>query len=463
MHKFLFFPHNIFIFFKKETKKVKNKNMDSIHSIWSETNKPDQFNPLTGDVKTNTLIIGGGIAGILCARFLHNAGVDYILAEGDKIGGGITKNTTAKITSQHGLIYHKLLKKAGIEKTGMYLHANQCALNEYRNFCKNIDCDFEDKDAYVYSLDDEKMIANEMSALHKMGFKAEFKDKINLPFDIKGAAKFPNQAQFHPLKFIAGISKGLNIFEHTFVKEIAPHTVVTNHGRITSENIIVATHFPFLNKYGGYYLKMHQHRSYAIALENAADVDGMYLEEKDNGLSFRNYGSYLIVGGGDHRTGKKGGNWDILRDFAAHTYPGSREKYAWATQDCITLDGVPYIGKYGKSAEGLYVATGFNKWGMTSSMVSAMILTDMVLDRKNDYAEVFSPQRSMMKGRLIMNALTAAGNLLSFSMRRCPHMGCALKWNPVERTWDCPCHGSRFENDGTLIDNPATGALKKRK
>jgi hypothetical protein len=206
---------------------------------------------------------------------------------------------------------------------------------------------------------------------------------------------------------------------------------------------------------------MYQHRSYVTALENAPDVNGMYLEEKTDGLSFRNHGGLLLIGGGDHRTGKKGGGWKTLRDFAADICPEAREKYSWATQDCMTLDGVPYIGKYGKSAKGLYVATGFNKWGMTSAMVSAMILSDIILGNKNEYAEVFSPQRSMMKPQLLINALTAVGNLLTPTAPRCPHMGCALKWNKAEQSWDCPCHGSRFENNGAVIDNPATGGLKR--
>jgi len=186
----------------------------------------------------------------------------------------------------------------------------------------------------------------------------------------------------------------------------------------------------------------------------------MYLEAAENGLSFRNAGELLIVGGGGHKTGKQGGNWGVLRDFAAHTYPSAREKYAWAAQDCMTLDGVPYIGRYGKSAEGLWVATGFNKWGMTSSMVSAMLLTDLILGKKNEWAEVFSPQRSMLKPQLLLNGLSAVGNLLMPTTPRCPHMGCALKWNRAERSWDCPCHGSRFGEDGALLDNPATGGLK---
>ena len=433
-----------------------------MYSLWFETAKTDGFSPLKGNAKTDVLIIGGGIAGLLCAYFLQNAGVDYILTEADKIGGGITKNTTAKITSQHGLLYHKLFKNSGAEKTKMYLNANQSALAEYRRLCANIDCDFEEKDAYVYSLSDRKIIENELSALNKIGFAAEFARKIPLIPEIAGAIKFPRQAQFHPMKFIAGISKGLNIFEHTKINELIPRAAITEYGgKISANHIIIATHFPFLNKHGGYFLKMYQHRSYVIAFENTPDVNGMYLEEKTDGLSFRNYNGLLLIGGGDHKTGKKGGNWKVLRDFAANICPESREKYSWSTQDCMTLDGVPYIGRYGKSTEKLYVATGFNKWGMTSAMVAAMILTDMIFGRKNEYAEVFSPQRSMMKPQLLLNALTAVGNLLTPTVPRCPHLGCALKWNPAERSWDCPCHGSRFEENGRIIDNPATGGLKR--
>ncbi|MCL2513936.1 MAG: FAD-dependent oxidoreductase [Oscillospiraceae bacterium] len=433
-----------------------------MNSVWSETAKMNIFPALEGDAKTDVLIIGGGMAGILCAHFLQNAGVPYILVEGHTIGGGITKNTTAKITSQHGLLYHKLLKRAGLEKAKMYLGANQRAVEEYARLCAEIDCDFERKPAFVYSLNDRKIIEKEMAALQKIGFGAELADKIPLPFNIAGAVKFADQAQFHPLKFLAGISKGLNIYEQTFVRELAPNAAITENGKIMAKHIIVATHFPFLNKHGRYFLKMYQHRSYAIAFENAPGISGMYLEEKKSGLSFRNQAGLLIIGGGDHKTGKKGGNWRILRDFAANAYPKAVEKYRWATQDCMTLDGAPYIGRYGKAAEGLYVATGFNKWGMTSSMVSAMLLADLIMGHKNGYAEVFSPQRGMIKPQLLVNGLAAAGNLLKPTARRCPHMGCALKWNPAEQSWDCPCHGSRFDGKGILLDNPATGGINKK-
>ena len=314
---------------------------------------------------------------------------------------------------------------------------------------------------YVYSLDDRRKIERELAALEMLGFHGSFTSQLPLPFPVAGAVQYPGQAQFHPLKFMAAVSRDLRIYEHTPVRKLVGTTALTDHGRVTAEKIIVATHFPFWNRHGSYFIKLYQHRSYVIALENAPYVDGMYVDEAQKGMSFRNYGDLLLIGGGDHRTGKKGGNWQELRDFARRYYPNAVEKYHWATQDCMSLDGVPYIGPYSAGTPGLYVATGFNKWGMTSSMVSAMILCDLIQGKRNPWAEVFSPSRSFLRPQLAVNGFEAVASLLTPSVRRCPHLGCALKWNPQEHTWDCPCHGSRFTQSGRLIDNPATGDLKK--
>lgn len=429
-------------------------------SLWEQTWEQVGFPALDGDRNTDVLIIGGGMAGILCAYQLHGAGVPYVLVEAETVCSGITKNTTAKITSQHGLIYDKLISKFGIERARQYLAANEKALQTYRELCRGMDCGFEEKAAYTYSLSDRRKTERELRALEKLGFPAEFTDKLPLPFPIAGAVRFPHQAQFHPLKFVSGLVKGLHIYEHTRVRELIGATAVTNHGRIYAKKIVVTTHFPFLNKHGSYFLKLYQHRSYVIALQNAPDVNGMYLDEAQAGMSFRNYENLLLVGGGDHRTGKKGGGWRELRDFARQHYPPAEERSHWATQDCMSLDGVPYIGRYSASTRDLYVATGFNKWGMTASMVSAMILSDLVQEKENPYEEVFSPSRSILHPQLAVNGVEAVVSLLTPAPRRCPHLGCALKWNPIEHTWDCPCHGSRFTRDGKRIDSPATGNLK---
>ncbi len=416
-----------------------------------------QFSPLNGDISADILVIGGGITGILCAYFLTRAGADCVLLEADRLCGGVTGNTTAKITAQHGLIYRKLIREFGRSGAGMYLEANTQALQKFRDMAGSIDCDFENRDSFVYSLDGADKLKKELQALEDLSCGAELTDKFPLPFPAAGALKLKNQAQFNPIKFLSALVPGLKIFEQSPVRELIGTEARTGHGRVTANKVIVATHFPFLNKHGCYFLKMYQHRSYVLALENAPAVNGMYVDESMTGLSFRDYNGLLLIGGGGRKTGKSGGGWDELSDFAKRYFPDASEKYRWATQDCMTLDGVPYIGRYSKNTEDLFVATGFNKWGMTSSMAAALLLTDMVRDIRNPFAALFDPGRTIMRPQLIVNAGSAAANLMTPTKHRCPHLGCALKWNSQEHTWDCPCHGSRFTKNGKLIEGPATG------
>lgn len=432
-----------------------------MESLWCKDVEMPRFPTLEGDVKTDVLIIGGGIAGLLTAYFLHERGVPYILVEKNRICSCTTRNTTAKITSQHGLIYHKLLKKFGTEKASMYYRANEDAVAEYKRLCGNIDCDFEIKDNCVYSVSDRELLGKEMSALSKIGCKASFKNSVPLPINTVGAVAFGGQAQFHPLKFLGAVAKNINIFEHTFVREMKGNTAVTDRAVIDAENVIVATHFPFINKHGLYSLKLYQHRSYVIALQNAQQTDGMYVDESKAGFSFRNYGNLLLLGGGSHRTGKNGGNWAELRDFAAKHYKSSSEVAHWAAQDCMSLDSVPYIGNYSANTYRLFVASGFNKWGITGAMVAAKLLCDSVTDNKNEYAAIFAPDRNMLKPQLLVNSVESAIGFVGFTGKRCPHLGCSLKWNRAEHSWDCPCHGSRFDEEGKVLDNPANGDLKK--
>lgn len=433
-----------------------------MNSVWVENAERMSFSPLKENIKTDVLIIGGGMAGILCAYMLKNVGADCVLVESKRICDGITKNTTAKITLQHGLIYDKLIKQFGQNKARLYLEAQRSACEKFAGLCQTIDCDYEYKDSYVYSLDDRTKIEREVSALNCIGLKADFCGSVDLPFKVAGAVRVKNQAQFHPLKFTYGLAKELPIYENTKVLELLPGKAVTERGEITCKKMIVATHFPVLNKHGGYFLKMYQHRSYVIALDGAQTVDGMYVDGNEKGMSFRNYGNLLLLGGGGHRTGKRGGNFGELEEFARIHYPSAKIVAKWATQDCMTLDGVPYIGRYSKNTHDLYVATGFNKWGMTSSMVSAMILADMVQGKNGEYDSVFSPSRSILRPQLAVNAFESLFGLLTPTAPRCPHLGCALKYNPEEHSWDCPCHGSRFTESGEVVDNPATDDKKMK-
>ncbi len=429
-------------------------------SIWNNINKP-KFSALEGDVKTDVLIIGGGICGLLCAYMLKKAGVDCVLAEADKICAGITNSTTAKITIQHGLIYDKIINKYGIEKAYLYYESQKEALEKLKLIATDIDDDLKICNSFVYSLKDRRVIEREVEALNKIGCKAKFSDETELPFKIKGAVKVNNQAEFHPLKFAYSIAKDLKIYENTKILELKPYTAITNRGKISAKKVIVATHFPFINKHGGYFLKMYQHRSYVLAIKNEQNIKNMYVDENKAGLSFRAYNDLLLLGGGSHRTGSNGGGWTELEAIAEKYYPPAQEVGRWATQDCMTLDSIPYIGRYSNVTRDLYVATGFNKWGMTSSMVSATILTDMICGRKNEYEDVYSPSRRIIHPQLALNILESVKGLITPTVPRCPHMGCALKYNKMEHSWDCPCHGSRFEENGNIINNPAKDDMKK--
>lgn len=426
-------------------------------SIWAATantvdRKPVQ--PFSDNVKTDVLIIGGGMAGVLCAHRLAQKGVSCMLVEADRIGGGVTQNTTGKVTAQHGLIYADLLRRQGAACAGLYYEAQSKAIQAYRGLAERFPCDFEEKTAYVYSVDDRAKLERELRAYETLRIDGLLDERPPLPFRTAGALGMKRQAQFHPLKLLRGAAQGLNIHENTFVTDIEGKTARTTHGRIRAEHMVLATHFPLVNIPGLYFLKLYQHRSHVIALENAPQLPGLYVDEWDKGYSFRNYGSYLLVGGGDHRTGRRGGGWTDVRRLAAKAYPGATERFAWATQDCMSLDARPYIGVHRRAARSLYVATGFHKWGMTGSMVAAHVLTDLIVTGESEYADLFSPQRSMLTGQMFLNAAHAVGGLLSVG-KRCPHMGCALRRNPWERSWDCACHGSRFDEAGHVVCNPA--------
>lgn len=426
-------------------------------TIWTQTARLPRFAPLKGDLQTDVLIIGGGMAGVLCAYLLRQAGVDCALAEAGRIGGGVTSGTTAKITAQHGLVYHKLVRRFGSDAARLYWRANEEAAARYRSIAADIDCDFEAQDNWVYSLADREALEKEMRALERAGAPAQFAQSPPLPFPVAGAVGLPDQAQLHPLKFLAAIARGLPIYEHTRVLEWKPGQARTARGTIRAGKMIAASHFPFISNHGGYFLKLYQSRSYVLALENAPAPAGMYVDASGKGLSFRRYGKALLLGGGSHRTGKSSCGWRPLEDAARLYYPQSTEVCRWAAQDCMSLDGVPYVGQYSRRTPGLYVAAGFNKWGMTGSMVSALLLTDLILGHENPYAQLFAPSRRMLRPQLAVNIGEAAIHLLTPKKPRCPHMGCALKYNPHERTWDCPCHGSRFAGDGTVLDGPANG------
>lgn len=423
--------------------------------LWMRGVAPPKFGVLEGDIDTDVLVIGGGMAGVLAAFFLKEAGRDYVLVEGQSVGGGITKGTTAVLSAQHDTLYSDMIKKFGYGNAKRYLKANLNAVASFRQLSRQIPCDFTEAPSIMYSLDDLSLMKREVEAVRSLGFLAEWTAESPLPYPIAGGVRYPGMAQFHPLKFLYGLAEGLQIFEHTFVSRMEGTTAFTDRGTIRAKKVIIATHFPFINSYGLYFMKLYQKRSFILGLKNAPSIHCTMVDAAENGFYFRDYGDLLLLGGGDHRTGKSEGGFQSVRAFAKRYFPEAEEDCAWATQDCMSLDGVPYIGAYSKNLPDVYVATGFNEWGMTTSMAAAKILVDLVAGRKNRFAEAFDPGRRMVTGQLFTNLGTTMLHFFTPTVKRCSHMGCALKWNAAERSWDCPCHGSRFDAEGRLIDNPA--------
>ena len=416
----------------------------------------------------DVIVIGAGMAGLLIAYYLKEHGKNVLVLEADVIASGQTERTTAKITSQHALKYSKLIKQLGIEKARMYAQANEGAIREYERLIqsKGIECQFERLNSYLYTLQDDEQIEEEAKAALSLGIDASVTRETELPFSVGAAVCFQNQAQFSPLEFIGHVASELEILEHTQVTTIKGNQVLTSRGEFSADKIVVATHYPLLNVPGFYFLRQHQERSYVLALSGCKKLEGMYYGIDQGGLSLRQAGDVLLLGGSGHRTGKNeaGGAYDALLRAARQYFPEGSEVTRWSAQDCMPHDGIPFVGKYSIFTPNLYVATGFQKWGMTTSMIAAMILRDELCEIENPYIKLFSPQRMNVRagiGNLLLDIGMSVKGLvkgLFYRMQKkpyCAHMGCALTWNPDEESWDCPCHGSRFEADGKLLDNPA--------
>ncbi len=429
-----------------------------MESVWSASAKEMQRKTcpaLQGNIKTDVLVIGGGMAGILTAYRMQQAGARCIVAEAKVVGSGITQNTTAKVTAQHGLIYGDIIKKRGLDAAQMYLTANQQAVADFCTLAEQYPCNFEAQNAYVYTTDNRDKLEQEAQAYQNLGLAADIVECPSLPIPVEGALCMHNQGQFHPLRLLLALAEQLNIYEHTFVQHVEDGIAYTEAGRIHADHIVLATHYPMINIPGLYFMKLYQHRSYVIALDGTPRLEGMYVDAYPEGFSFRRYQNLLLVGGGSHKTGKQGGGFASLRSLAKQAWPNASERYIWATQDCMSLDNIPYIGRHRAGTGQLYVATGMSKWGMTGSMVASRLLCDLILSGKSTLEALYSPRRPMAGGQLASNIGSAAAGLLSIGGPRCTHMGCKLHKNGEEGTWDCPCHGSRFDEEGHVIDGPA--------
>jgi glycine/D-amino acid oxidase-like deaminating enzyme len=431
------------------------KGVDFMGSVWQEREFCKAYPSVGGDLETEVLVIGGGMAGILCARLLQDAGKQVTVVEAKRIGSAVTARTTAVLTAQHDMLYQDMITKFGFDTAKAYLHANLDAVKTFRKMSQTTPCDFEEKPSIQFTTTSPTRMCKEAKTVQRLGFSAVYQSHAPVLEEAIGAVVYPGMALFHPLKFLAGAAKGLKIYENSRVLDLDGTVAQLKNGRIRAKKVIVATHFPFIDRRGLFFIKLYQNRSYVLALENAPDPGATMAELEGQGIYLRRWGDLLLLGGGDHRTGKKSGSLAFLRDYALIHFPRSREKFTWANQDCMSLDGLPYVGTYSPNMPNVYVATGFNAWGMTNSMVAAQVLTDMICDRKHPLEKALSPDRSVLRKQLFVNLGETVADFVIPTTKRCPHLGCALRWNPQEHSWDCPCHGSRFAHDGKLLNDPA--------
>ena len=477
-------------------------------SIWTIDCEMPVYPTLHEEIETDAAIIGGGITGLLTAYFLQKQGLRTVVLEADTICSGQTGRTTAKITAGHGLCYSRIEKDWDTHTASSYAQAMQNAIEDYTHLIEHegIDCDFIRCAHILYSTSDPECIRRESEAALRAGLNAQFTTQTELPFAIAGALQLSDQARFHPLKFLRTIAAKLTIYEHSRVLDVSEDHLHTDHGTVTARYIIFTNHYPFMNRPGYYFLRMHQERSYVLALQNAPQLEAMYWSADAGGCSMRPADGYLLLGGGAHRTGENrtGGCYDRLRHCAARWWPDAVPTLQWSAQDCITIDGLPYIGRYSRETPNWYVATGYHKWGMTGAMSAATTLSALISGHPADNTAIFSPDRFALSPsasnmlhdgleavkalsrpwfeppRALLDALpNGHGGIVEHNGHkaavskdtdgkttvhhcRCTHLGCEVEWNPDDRTWECPCHGSRFSENGQVLDGPAVTPLHQK-
>lgn len=409
-----------------------------MNSLWlSEDIENRQYKSLEKNENCDVCIIGAGIFGLTCGYYLSKLGLKVIIVDKSGVARKTTGHTTAKITSQHGLIYSYLVNTYGEQYAKDYLFANEKAIKNIKNIIdnENINCDFEYQSNFVYTTDNNEIskIKKEVDCVNALGFPANFVTKTGLPFNISGGIQFKNQAQFNPIKYLNGlcdciIKNGGQIYTNTLVYDVKQNNnnkfnTLSINGNICSKFVILASHYPFINFPGMYFFKMYQSSSYVIGVDTKKTLfNGMYISSSSPTSSFRtaNYKGkkILLLGGSDHKTGAPvtyEESYLALEKYAKELYPNCEILFRWDTRDCITLDKIPYIGYFSNVIDNFYVGTGFNKWGMTSSNVAANIVCDMILRKTNKFAYVFDSTRvNPIKNRTeIKNMITESVNSIA--------------------------------------------------
>ncbi len=493
-------------------------------SLWVDTSPQTSYPPLSGDVTADVAVIGAGITGLSTALLLKRAGARVAVVEAGRVASGATGYTTAKVTSLHGLVYAHFMKQVGEERARQYADANQAAIGQVAAFVEEyeIDCDLRRAAAYTYTEDPARVgdIEAEVEASQRLGLPASYTETTDLPYPIRGAVCFDHQAHFQPRKYclaLAGLipGNGSHVFEVTRVtgvEEGSPCEVTTGHGTIRAQHVVLATQIPFMDR-GGFFAKTSPSRSYALGLRvEGTAPEGMYLSAETPTRSIRPHPIggeiLLIIGGEGHKVGQ---DEDTRRRYAALEEWGSERfdvrsiDYRWSAQDYIPVDNLPYIGRLTSGSERIFVATGFKKWGMTTGTFAGTIISDTILGRTNPWSSLFDATRVDLahsaKQLVTQNTnvakrflgdrfgipkasdLTALapgeGRVVEIDGERiaayrdeagyvhavspiCGHLGCVVSWNTAERTWDCPCHGSRYDFDGHALQGPTVRDLEPK-
>lgn len=493
-------------------------------SLWVGTSPETNWPMLSQDIDVDVAVIGAGITGLSVAAMLKQRGVNVAVIEAGRIASGATGYTTAKVTSLHGIMYADLVESAGKEQAQQYADANEAAISKVANMVDtyNIDCDFHRADAFSYTIDPNQVenIRAEVDAAQSLGLPASFAESTELPFAIKGAVRFANQARFHPRKYCLGLAEAIDgdgsyIFEMTRAIDVSGDDtceVQTTGGTVRATHVVMATQKPFLDK-GGYFAKTHPARSYAMAVElNGPAPEQMYLSIDTPTRSVRSHTEgdrhYVIIGGEGHKVGQEPDTvdrYEALESWAREYFDVRSIDYRWSAQDYMPVDDVPYIGSITSDNEKILVATGFKKWGMTNGTVAGMILTDTIMGIESPWKDVFNSTRTEIRRsakQFVLENANVAKRLIGDRLRTlkvpaaedlkpgeggvvdadgekvaayrsesgmlymvsatCTHLGCQVTWNTGEKSWDCPCHGSRFSYDGEVIQGPATKNLERK-
>ncbi|HKG02003.1 MAG TPA: FAD-dependent oxidoreductase [Conexibacter sp.] len=499
-------------------------------SLWVDTAPAPRLHPqLDGDVRADVCVIGGGFVGITTALLLAEAGASVVLLEAGRLAGGTSGYTTAKVTSQHGLIYDALRSKHGAETARRYGEANEAALAwiSARVERDGIECDFRRRSAYVYVTDasDRAQVEREAEAAIDAGLPATLVEETPLPYAVEAAVRFEHQAELHPRRYLFALAEkltalnGAHVFERSHAVEVGGHegrqVVKGPGGRVLAERVVVATHYPFLDRSLAF-ARLSPARSYAIACRIAGrPPDGMHISGAGPTRSIRAVPlsggtgeELLLVGGEGHKTGTESDTelrYERLEAFAREHWDVRAVEHRWSAQDPSTPDRLPYVGRLTPRSDEVLMATGFAKWGLTNGTAAALLLADLCLGRKAMWADLFDPNRLTVRqslpkvakenaqvavrfvgdrlrhaerrpieqlrpgeaaiverdGKQVAAARDGDGTLHAVSAR-CTHLGCLVSWNDAERSWDCPCHGSRFDVDGTVLEGPAVHRLERQ-